>query len=157
MQVGNLLGQPPPQLTMSNMGPPPGSSAMFGQSQLNPGPPQIFPQTITAAVAPVQSGPMIPSTGGAMGGSAVQRPGSIGGSLAPGGPIGGSGTTPGNGNGQEGMPGAMFLAPRRPSHGVEGRPIVLRANHFQVRIPGGIIQHYEISITPDKCPRRVNR
>lgn len=52
---------------------------------------------------------------------------------------------------------AVFLAPRRPNHGVEGKPIVLRANHFQVRIPGGIIQHYEISVTPDKCPRRVNR
>lgn len=68
--------------------------------------------------------------------------------LAPTGPAGG---------GAAGGESTMFLAPRRPNHGMEGRPIVLRANHFQVRIPGGIIQQYEINIVPDKCPRRVNR
>ncbi|KRY60812.1 Protein argonaute-2, partial [Trichinella britovi] len=52
---------------------------------------------------------------------------------------------------------AVFLAPRRPNHGIEGRPIGLRANHFQVRIPGGFIHHYDVSISPEKCPRRVNR
>jgi eukaryotic translation initiation factor 2C len=26
-----------------------------------------------------------------------------------------------------------------------------------VRIPGGTIQHYEVTVTPEKCPRRVNR
>ncbi|XP_052762994.1 protein argonaute-2-like isoform X3 [Mya arenaria] len=50
-----------------------------------------------------------------------------------------------------------FLCPQRPNQGTEGRPIALRANHFQVRIPKGFINHYDISITPDKCPRRVNR
>ena len=50
-----------------------------------------------------------------------------------------------------------FQCPRRPNHGIEGRSIVLRANHFAVRIPGGNIQHYLVDVQPDKCPRRVNR
>ncbi|XP_076457164.1 protein argonaute-2-like isoform X6 [Babylonia areolata] len=50
-----------------------------------------------------------------------------------------------------------FTSPARPNHGTEGRTILLRANHFQVRIPKGYIHHYDVSITPDKCPRRVNR
>jgi len=50
-----------------------------------------------------------------------------------------------------------FQCPARPSTGNEGRTILLRANHFQVRIPKGFIHHYEITIQPDKCPRRVNR
>ncbi|KAK7474888.1 hypothetical protein BaRGS_00033843, partial [Batillaria attramentaria] len=52
---------------------------------------------------------------------------------------------------------ADFTCPARPNHGTEGRTILLRANHFQVRIPKGYIHHYDVSITPDKCPRRVNR
>lgn len=54
-------------------------------------------------------------------------------------------------------PAGDFICPPRPNRGTDGRPILLRANHFQVRIPKGFIHHYEISITPDKCPRRVNR
>ena len=54
-------------------------------------------------------------------------------------------------------PVADFTCPARPNHGTEGRTILLRANHFQVRIPKGYIHHYDVSITPDKCPRRVNR
>ncbi|XP_074657018.1 protein argonaute-2-like [Tubulanus polymorphus] len=50
-----------------------------------------------------------------------------------------------------------FQCPARPNHGTDGRPIMLRANHFQVHMPKGFIHHYDISITPDKCPRRVNR
>ena len=38
-----------------------------------------------------------------------------------------------------------------------GRQIALRANFFKVRLPQGVIHHYDISILPDKCPRRVNR
>ena len=45
----------------------------------------------------------------------------------------------------------------RHNHGNEGRPILLRATHFQVRMPRGYIHHYDVSIVPDKCPRRVNR
>ncbi|CAJ0564733.1 unnamed protein product, partial [Mesorhabditis spiculigera] len=91
-------------------------------------------------------------------------------SLAPGGPIGGpSGQDPsaqqGSSQGhpaQAGLPatqgsGISFQCPKRPGQGVEGRPIMLRANHFQVRIPGCNIHHYAIDIQPDKCPRRVNR
>ncbi|XP_021356155.1 protein argonaute-2-like isoform X8 [Mizuhopecten yessoensis] len=52
---------------------------------------------------------------------------------------------------------ADFVCPARPNHGTDGKPILLKANHFQVRIPKGFIHHYDISITPDKCPRRVNR
>ncbi|XP_041360926.1 protein argonaute-2-like isoform X5 [Gigantopelta aegis] len=54
-------------------------------------------------------------------------------------------------------PPADFVCPQRPNRGTEGRPILLRANHFQVRVPKGFIHHYDVSITPDKCPRRVNR
>lgn len=52
---------------------------------------------------------------------------------------------------------ADFVSPPRPNTGTEGRTIALRANHFQVRVPKGIIHHYEVNISPDKCPRRVNR
>ncbi|VDN60348.1 unnamed protein product [Dracunculus medinensis] len=58
---------------------------------------------------------------------------------------------------KETIPSVIFQCPRRPNHGVEGRSIVLRANHFAVRIPGGTIQHYAVEVQPDKCPRRVNR
>lgn len=51
----------------------------------------------------------------------------------------------------------QFQCPRRPNHGSEGRPILLRANHFKVTIPGGFIHYYNIDIQPDKCPRKVNR
>ncbi|XP_055345664.1 protein argonaute-2-like isoform X2 [Paramacrobiotus metropolitanus] len=50
-----------------------------------------------------------------------------------------------------------FACPRRPNVGQEGRLILLRANHFQLHVPRGFIHHYDISIQPDKCPRRVNR
>ncbi|KAJ4440451.1 argonaute 1, partial [Periplaneta americana] len=51
----------------------------------------------------------------------------------------------------------MFNCPRRPNLGREGRPIVLRANHFQISMPRGFVHHYDINIQPDKCPRKVNR
>nr|AIY24302.1 Argonaute 1 [Laodelphax striatellus] len=51
----------------------------------------------------------------------------------------------------------MFNCPRRPNLGREGRPIVLRANHFQITMPRGFVHHYDINIQPDKCPRKVNR
>lgn len=51
----------------------------------------------------------------------------------------------------------VFVCPRRPNQGVEGRPIMLRANHFQINMPRGVIHHYDITIQPDKCPRKVNR
>ncbi|UMM44172.1 hypothetical protein L5515_019381 [Caenorhabditis briggsae] len=93
------------------------------------------------------------------------------GSLAPGPPLGSSGVSIGEpsstiagamqaiGAGAVGgnQSGVQFQCPRRPNHGIEGRSILLRANHFAVRIPGGTIQHYQVDVSPDKCPRRVNR
>lgn len=52
---------------------------------------------------------------------------------------------------------SSFFSPRRPGYGKLGDQVLLRANHFQVKIPGGHLHHYEIVIQPDKCPRRVNR
>uniref|UniRef100_A0A224Z6J5 Protein argonaute-1 n=3 Tax=Ixodoidea TaxID=297308 RepID=A0A224Z6J5_9ACAR len=51
----------------------------------------------------------------------------------------------------------QFSCPRRPNVGTEGRPILLRANHFQISMPRGFLHHYDVTITPDKCPRKVNR
>ncbi|KAF4523696.1 Argonaute-1 [Ephemera danica] len=51
----------------------------------------------------------------------------------------------------------MFTCPRRPNLGREGRPIMLKANHFQISMPRGFVHHYDINIQPDKCPRKVNR
>ena len=41
--------------------------------------------------------------------------------------------------------------------GEDGRPINLRANHFIINMPKGFLHHYDVVITPEKCPRRVNR
>lgn len=51
----------------------------------------------------------------------------------------------------------VLAPPSRPDYGGIGRTIQLRANHFQVKIPNCVLYHYDISIVPDKCPRRVNR
>lgn len=51
----------------------------------------------------------------------------------------------------------LFEPPARTSRGTEGRTISLKANHFEIRVAKGIWYHYDISISPDKCPRRVNR
>lgn len=51
----------------------------------------------------------------------------------------------------------VFSCPRRPNLGREGRPIGLRANHFQITMPRGFVHHYDINIQPDKCPRKVIR
>jgi len=57
----------------------------------------------------------------------------------------------------ESSPAPIFYCPRRPNIGREGKPILLRANHVQINMPRGYIHHYNISIVPDKCPRKVNR
>ncbi|KAJ0182438.1 hypothetical protein K1T71_001807 [Dendrolimus kikuchii] len=51
----------------------------------------------------------------------------------------------------------VLTCPRRPNLGHEGRPITLRANHFQISMPRGFVHHYDVNIQPDKCPRKVNR
>lgn len=50
----------------------------------------------------------------------------------------------------------ILTCPRRPNLGHEGRPIMLRANHFQISMPRGFVHHYDVTIQPDKCPRKVN-
>ena len=49
----------------------------------------------------------------------------------------------------------VFQCPRRPNLGREGRPIGLKANHFQISMPRGFVHHYDVNIQPDKCPRKV--
>ena len=51
----------------------------------------------------------------------------------------------------------VFRCPKRPNKGTEGRPLALRANHFQITMPRGLLYHYDITISPDKCPRKINR
>lgn len=104
-------------------------------------------------------------------GSIIQASGNSGyppQSLAPGAPITGSAGSVGSAGsiGEEGSAGSggpmgppaiQFQCPKRPNHGLEGRQISLRANHFKVGMPSSMIQHYGIDIQPDKCPRKVNR
>ncbi|KAK0407213.1 hypothetical protein QR680_019080 [Steinernema hermaphroditum] len=180
-QVMNMLdsltftdaGMQPPYLPLGGiMGGPlaPGPQQMpFG-----PGPPG-YPQEMylppLGPPGPPMHGMMMGGGGG--GGGFDPRPGS----LAPGAPLTDPGapmmasvpslvpapqSAPGAGGqlapiGGGTQPTQTFQCPRRPNHGVEGRAIVLRANHFAVRMPGGMIQHYMVDVQPDKCPRRVNR
>lgn len=51
----------------------------------------------------------------------------------------------------------VLTCPRRPNLGHEGRPIMLRANHFQISMPRGFVHHYDVNIQPDKCPRKVKK
>lgn len=51
----------------------------------------------------------------------------------------------------------VFMCPRRPNLGTDGRAITLRANQFQITMPRGQLHHYDVTITPDKCPRKINR
>ena len=51
----------------------------------------------------------------------------------------------------------QFICPTRPNFGTEGRPIALRANHFTLCMPRGFLHLYEVTITPEKCPRKINR
>jgi len=53
--------------------------------------------------------------------------------------------------------GGDFAPPKRPNFGSMGKTIALRTNFFPVRLPKGDIHHYDLTISPDKCPRRVNR
>uniref|UniRef100_A0A914YU06 Uncharacterized protein n=1 Tax=Panagrolaimus superbus TaxID=310955 RepID=A0A914YU06_9BILA len=111
----------------------------------------------------------ISASGGAGGGGGgYDRPPP---SLAPGAPIGGGPggipmgpggpAGPGGDDGSGGPPGPpiapQFQCPRRPNIGMEGRSIVLKANHFKVGMPAANIHYYQIEIQPDKCPRKVNR
>ncbi|KAL3224752.1 hypothetical protein MRX96_026343 [Rhipicephalus microplus] len=50
-----------------------------------------------------------------------------------------------------------FAPPPRPAPGTIGTPIKLRANHFTISMPGWRLYHYDVTITPEKCPHSVNR
>ncbi|VEL27102.1 unnamed protein product [Protopolystoma xenopodis] len=84
---------------------------------------------------------------GALGGSSGGGPGS--------GWSGGSSSSSSMQQSQQHL--VIFEPPSRPSRGTEGRSITLRANHFEIRMPKGFLHHYDVTITPEKCPRRVNR
>ncbi|XP_015750003.1 PREDICTED: protein argonaute-3-like [Acropora digitifera] len=60
-------------------------------------------------------------------------------------------------DGKSNTVGGDFSPPKRPNFGSVGRQIALRTNFFRVKLPKGDIHHYDLSISPDKCPRRVNR
>ncbi|XP_021965366.1 protein argonaute-2 isoform X2 [Folsomia candida] len=108
------------------------SVVQLSQDRIVPGPP-VGPPPGTTVVPP---------------GTVVVPPGGIGGLMPQGTPPIQPPTSPE-------MP--VFLCPRRPNLGHEGRPIILKANHFQISMPRGFIHHYDVSIQPDKCPRKVNR
>lgn len=44
-----------------------------------------------------------------------------------------------------------------PNFSTTGRTIKLQANFIEMDIPKIEIYHYELDISPEKCPRRVNR
>lgn len=49
--------------------------------------------------------------------------------------------------------------PKRPGYGTVGRPIKLRANFFRMNMSPRLsdLYHYDVEITPDRCPRMVKR
>lgn len=152
--VGHHLGH-----TISPMGPPssgnqlPGLLGALGQglgfgvgvgglgTMIQPGPTLTSDQPSSQPTAGSSS--FSSGSGSGSGGGSPPQPVSSPLSLTP----------PGNAS----PDGPIFKCPRRPNLGREGRAILLRANHFQISMPRGFIHHYQISIVPDKCPRRVNR
>ncbi|KAF5396119.1 Eukaryotic translation initiation factor 2C [Paragonimus heterotremus] len=109
------------------------------------------------AVGSGGDGPAL-NVGGAGGGSASSAGAgsNSSGSGGAGGSSGGSGSGSGIGHSAP-QHLIQFEPPSRPGRGTEGRSISLRANHFEIRMPKGFLHHYDVSITPEKCPRRVNR
>lgn len=115
--------------------------------------------------------PPVGSSGdGPLAGSGASGPGSSGttGGGSSGGRGGAGSTSGGGGNGGNGTDShhhhhqpiqhaVQFEPPARPGRGSEGRSIALRANHFEIRMPKGFLHHYDVMISPEKCPRRVNR
>jgi hypothetical protein len=107
-------------------------------------------QQLTAAAVETQRWAMLgSSTSGGSGGSSQSPLGSM--TQLPGG--GGSLTSGSSGSG--GSPTLLppldhpqFVAPRRPNLGREGRPILLRANHFQVKFsPVATVAEYVLLLT----------
>lgn len=78
-----------------------------------------------------------------------------------GGPQRGGGPGRGGGAGRGGVPVAIAasvktVGVKRPGYGTGGRPVNTIVNAFPVDVPDGIIYHYDVAITPDKLPARVN-
>ncbi|OON18282.1 piwi domain protein, partial [Opisthorchis viverrini] len=106
----------------------------------------------------VGSGGDVPSIGGGGGSASSAGAGSnSSGSGGAGGSTGGSGSCSGMGHSASSQHLIQFEPPARPGRGSDGRAISLRANHFEIRMPKGFLHHYDVSIVPEKCPRRVNR
>ncbi|KAJ0027745.1 hypothetical protein Pint_35058 [Pistacia integerrima] len=47
--------------------------------------------------------------------------------------------------------------PARPGFGTQGWKCVVRANHFMVQVADKDIYHYDVTITPEVIPRKINR
>lgn len=150
-------GVPPPPGPVG--GPPSGAGVTQGSGA--PGGPLNTMAALGTGLGPMigaagLGGPDPLAPGGAVGGG---PPGAPGGPVpgngglglgAPGGPPGGA-LTPITGLAAPGSPEApLFVCPRRPNIGRDGRPITLRANHFQISMPRGYIHHYAVNIQPDK-------
>uniref|UniRef100_A0A183T6C1 Protein argonaute-1 n=1 Tax=Schistocephalus solidus TaxID=70667 RepID=A0A183T6C1_SCHSO len=118
------------------------------------------PQGLLGGILNEITPPMCSGDGPSLGsGGSAGSSGTTGGGSSGGAPCGSGGSTGGNGLGQH-QPiqhTVQFEPPPRPGRGTEGRPIALRANHFEIRMPKGFLHHYDVAISPDKCPRRVNR
>lgn len=115
----------------------------------------------------LRSNEITPPPGGAGDGPSGNSPGMGGSGGGGGGSAGGSsgggdgGSRPGGNDRHNNTPPTqhsfIFEPPARNSHGTEGRAIALRANHFEITVPHGFLHHYDVAISPEKCPRRVNR
>lgn len=111
----------------------------------------------------LRSNEITPPPGGAGDGPSSNPPGMGGGGGSAGGSSGGgdgSSRTGGNDRHNNTPPtqhALIFEPPARNSHGTEGRAINLKANHFEITLASEDLEHYDVAISPEKCPRRVNR
>ncbi|KAI6226677.1 Protein argonaute-2 [Aphelenchoides besseyi] len=141
----------PPQMAGSqytNMAPPLGNFPPVQQHM------QPYPEVFMGQMVAQGGGPQQYGQGSYESGQSMRSLGS----LAPGAPIGPPQAIDIAGQNQlTGQVAPQFQCPKRPNQGTDGKQICLRANHFQVQIAAKNVQFYAIDITPDKCPRKVNR
>ncbi|VDK38029.1 unnamed protein product [Taenia asiatica] len=115
----------------------------------------------------LRSNEITPPPGGAGDGPSGNPSGMSGGGGSGGGSAGGSSgggdgsSRPGGNDRHNNTPPTqhpfIFEPPARNSHGTEGRAINLKANHFEITLASEDLEHYDVAISPEKCPRRVNR
>jgi len=158
--------QYPASVVSASSGPSPPHTMTAQLASSASRPPLSLATLTTPGVLPTQSPPGVMSLSGVGGGQTspsggTGSSGSFGsGATGPGfpGPVGGAagGDSRGSAGSSSGSP-PIFDCPRRPNIGTEGRPIPLRANHFPITMPRGFLHHYDVTITPDKCPRKINR